>query len=358
MPQFAHLHNHTEFSLLDGAAKIEDMTDKAVACGMPAIAITDHGNMFGVPKFVLSAKRKGLKAIVGCEFYIIAGDATSRDKGTRRFHQIMWAKNAIGYQNLVKLCSYGYTDGYYYKPRIDKEILRKHAEGLVASTCCLAGEVNRALIDKGEEEAERLLREYIDIFGKENYYIEIQRHTLGDMDKCNEWLLRMAKKHALDVIATNDVHYVNQEDSEAHDLLLALQTQSEYSDPNRFRFTDDKNRLNPRFYFKTKEEMLEIFQDVPHALDNTMKVVDQCSFEMNLSGDMILPQYKVPPEYPNMDAYLAYMTWERAKKRYRELTPEVRERIEMELKIIERMGYAGYFLIVQSFTTEARNRGV
>lgn len=358
MPQFVHLHNHTEFSLLDGAAKIDDMTTKAAECGMPAVAITDHGNMFGVPKFVLSAQRKGLKPIVGCEFYLIAGDATQREKGTKRYHQIMWAKNDVGYKNLIKLCSYGFTDGYYYKPRIDKNILRQHSEGLIASTCCLAGEVNRALIDRGEEEAEALLKEYVDIFGKENYYIEIQRHTLGDMEKCNEWLLRMSKKHDIDVIATNDVHYVNEEDSEAHDLLLALQTQSDYSDPNRFRFTDDKNRLNPRFYFKTTDEMLELFQDVPHALDNTMKIADQCSFEMNLTGDMFLPQYKVPSQYKDMDEYLAAMTWERSHNRYTEITTEIRERIELELKIIKRMGYAGYFLIVQSFTTEARKRGV
>ncbi|MEL6672514.1 MAG: DNA polymerase III subunit alpha [Bacteroidota bacterium] len=358
MPDFVHLHNHTEFSLLDGAAKIKDMTKKACDCGMSHIAITDHGNMYGVPKFVLEARKQGIKPIVGCEFYIIDGDATAREKGTKRYHQIMWAKNKQGYENLVKLCSYGYTDGYYYKPRIDKNILRQHTEGLIASTCCLAGEVNRNLIDKGEEAAEKKLLEYIDLFGKENYYVEIQRHTLGDMEKCNEWLIRMARKHELLIIATNDVHYVNEEDAEAHDLLLALQTQSDYSDPNRFRFTDDKNRLNPRFFFKTQEEMLELFQDIPESLDNTIHLAERCNFEMNLTGDMILPQYKVPDQYANMDDYLAAMVWERAPRRYPDMTTEIRERIEHELKIMRKMGYAGYFLIVQSFTTEARNRGV
>ncbi len=358
MPDFVHLHNHTEYSLLDGAAKITDMVDKACACGMSHVAITDHGNMFGVPKFVMTARKKGLKPIVGCEFYIVDGDATERIKGTQRYHQIMWAKDKEGYANLVKLCSYGFTDGYYYKPRIDKEILKRHVKGLLASTCCLAGEVNRTLIDQGEAAAEAKLKEYIDLFGKENYYIEIQRHTLGDMEKCNEWLLRMAKKHDMIVIATNDVHYVNEEDSEAHDLLLALQTQSDYNDPNRFRFTDDKGRLNPRFYFKTQDEMLELFQDVPQALDNTLHLADRCTFEMNLAGDMILPQYKVPPQYKDMDDYLAAMVWERAPKRYPEITTEIRERIDFELKVMKRMGYAGYFLIVQSFTTVARERGV
>ncbi|RMG28371.1 MAG: DNA polymerase III subunit alpha [Bacteroidetes bacterium] len=358
MPDFVHLHNHTEFSLLDGAAKIEDMTAKAAECGMSHVAITDHGNMFGVPKFVLKARSKKLKPIVGCEFYIIAGDATQRDKSQKRYHQIMWAKDAEGYANLVKLCSYGYTDGYYYKPRIDKNILRQHVGGLIASTCCLAGEVNQTLINRGETEAEAVLMEYLDMFGKENYYVEVQRHTLADMEKCNEWLLRMAKKHQLKVIATNDVHYVNEEDSEAHDLLLALQTQSDYNDPNRFRFTDDQNRLNPRFYFKTKDEMLELFQDLPQALDQTVELAERCTFEMDLSGHMNLPCYRVPPQYKDMDDYLKAMVWERVPQRYPEVTSDISQRIEHELKIIKKMGYAGYFLIVQSFTTEARKRGV
>ncbi len=358
MPEFVHLHNHTEFSLLDGAAKINDMTQKACDCGMSHIAITDHGNMYGVPKFVLGAKKRGVKPIVGCEFYITSGVATEKNKKDKRYHQILWAKNATGYRNLVKLCSFGYTDGYYYKPRIDKEILSKHANGLIASTCCLAGEVNQTLLTKGEQEAERVLKEYLAIFGDENYYVEIQRHTLQDMNTCNDWLIKIAKKHQLKIIATNDVHYVNEEDSEAHDLLLALQTQSDYNDPNRFRFVDDQNRLNPRFYFKTQDEMLELFQDIPEALDNTLHLAERCEFEMSLSGDMILPQYNVPKEYMNMDDYLAAMVMERAPGRYGEITTEVLDRIELELRIIKKMGYAGYFLIVQSFTTEARKRGV
>ena len=214
------------------------------------------------------------------------------------------------------------------------------------------------MIDVGEEAAEAKLKEYIELFGKENYYIEIQRHTLRDMDKCNEWLIRMSKKHGLRVIATNDVHYVNKEDSEAHDLLLALQTASDYNDPNRFRFTDDHNRLNPRFYFKTQDEMIELFQDIPEALDNTIHLAERCAFDMNLNGEMFLPSYKVPAEYQDMDDYLRAMTWDRAKNRYSEITLEIEERVTHELKIIKKMGYAGYFLIVQSFTTEARKRGV
>lgn len=359
MPGFVHLHNHTEFSLLDGAAKINDMVQKACDCGMPAVAITDHGNMYGVPKFVLAAQSKGLKAIVGCEFYITAHPVDDKDNKTNpRYHQILWAKNKKGYENLSILCSFGFTDGFYYKPRIDKETLKKYSEGLIASTCCLAGEINRAIINHGEEEAEKILMWYLDIFGREDYYIEVQRHGLADMEKCNEVLLRWAKKHNLKVIATNDVHYVNEEDSEAHDLLLALQTASDYSDPKRFRFTDDRGNLNRNFYFKTPEEMGRLFHDIPEALDNTVELAEKCQFEMNLAGDMLLPQFQVPEGFLDMDDYLRHLTYEGAVKRYGELTTEIVERIDLELRVMKKMKYAGYFLIVQSFTTEARKRGV
>ncbi|MFN8397806.1 MAG: DNA polymerase III subunit alpha, partial [Bacteroidia bacterium] len=369
MPEFVHLHNHTEFSLLDGAAKISDMIQKTCDCGMKAVAITDHGNMYGVPKFVLEAKGKGIKPIVGCEFYMAADhtvksrqeaedDGGEKKKLKTNFHQILWAKNLQGYQNLIKLCSIGFVEGFYYKPRIDRKLLRNHAEGLIGSTCCLGSEVNQALLSYGEDAAEAVLRDYLDIFPKGDYYVEVQRHGLGDQDKCNEWLLRMAKKYELKVIASNDVHYVNEEDSDAHDLLLALQTASDYSNPNRFRFTDDRGNLNRNFYFKSPAEMERLFADMPYALDNTMEVADKCDFKMNLAGDMLLPQFKVPPGFNDMDDYLRFLTYEGAKKRYPVLTQDIQDRIELELRVMAKMKYAGYFLIVQSFTTEARNRGV
>lgn len=359
MPQFVHLHNHTEFSLLDGAAKISDLTAKAADLGMSHIAITDHGNMYGVPKFVLAARKQGIKPIVGCEFYICAHPIEMKDvKQNPRYHQILWAKNAEGYKNLCTLCSFGYTDGYYYKPRIDKETLKKYSGGLIASTCCLASEINRAIVDRTEEEAEQILMWYLDVFGREDYYVEIQRHNLGDMEKCNQVLLRWAQKHELKVIATNDVHYVNEEDADAHDLLLALQTASDYNDPNRFRFTDDRGRLNKVFYFKTQDEMASLFHDVPQSLDYTVELAEKCEFELNLTGDMMLPNFKVPEQFVDMDDYLRYLTLEGAKKRYPEMTTELSERIDHELKIMKKMGYAGYFLIVESFTTIARQRGV
>ena len=357
MAQFVHLHCHTEYSLLDGAAKIEDLIQKASQSHMPAIAISDHGNMFGVPQFALAAKSKQIKPIIGCEFYICKYDLKNFSKENEIYHQILLARNEQGYKNLIYLNSIAYIEGYYYKPRIDKELLSKHSEGLIATTCCIASEINQNILKNNLEEAERLFLWYLNLFG-EHYYVELQRHGLKDQDKCNQILLEWAKKYQVKVIATNDSHYVNQEDADAHDLLLALQTGSDYYDPNRFRFTDDNNQLNPRFYFKTAEEMLDIFQDVPEAVENTVAVAETVDFQLNLNADLLLPVYKVPPGFTSMMEYLRHLTWEGAKVRYPVLTPEITERIEHELRIIEKMGFEGYFLIVQGFTNEARKRNV
>ncbi len=357
MAQFVHLHSHTEYSLLDGAAKIEDLIDKAHQNQMPAIAISDHGNMFGVPQFALNAKSKNIKPIIGCEFYICKYDLKNFTKENETYHQILLARNEQGYKNLMYLNSIAYQEGYYYKPRIDKEILSKHAEGLIATTCCLASEINQNILKGNLQEAEELFKWYLNLFG-EHYYVELQRHNLKDQETCNQILIQWAKKYNVKIIATNDSHYVNKEDADAHDLLLALQTGSDYYEKNRFRFTDDNNELNPRFYFKTAEEMLDIFQDIPEAVENTVAVAETVDFKLNLNSDLLLPIYKVPAGFQSMMEYLTYLTWEGAKVRYPIITPEITERIEHELKIIEKMGFEGYFLIVQGFTTEARKRGV
>ena len=356
MTEFVHLHNHTEFSLLDGAARIEDLITKACNCGMHSVAITDHGNMFGVPKFVQKAKSAGLKAIIGCEFYVTALPVANQTKENRRFHQILLAKNEEGYKNLVKLCSLGYTDGYYYKPRVDKETLKKFSSGLIASTCCLASEINQTTMKAGPEAAEKTLKWYLDVFG-EDYYIEIQRHGLADQEKCNTELLKWAKKYGIKVIATNDVHYVEKEDSEAHDLLLALQTASDFNDTTRFRFVDDNDEVNPEFYFKSPDEMSALFHDIPDAIANTLEVAGKCK-ELDLNSELILPNFRVPPEFSDMDSYLAHLTMSGVERRYPGRPQDVMERIQSELDIIRKMGFAGYFLVVQSFTTEARKRGV
>src|SRR5699024_9438838 len=221
---------------------ISQLISKANKSDMPAIAITDHGNMFGVPKFVNEAKKAGIKPIIGCEFYITPSGMDDK-KDRTRYHQLLLAKNMTGYKNLSKLASLAYTDGLYYKPRIDKELLAQHAEGLIASTCCIASEINQTIINKGEKEAREIFKWYLNVFG-DDYYIELQRHNLGDQDRCNEVLVKWAKEYNVKIIATNDSHYINREDSEAHDILLALQTNADINDPTRFRFTDDDNNLN------------------------------------------------------------------------------------------------------------------
>ncbi len=361
--EFVHLHTHTEFSLLDGAARIESLVSKACSCGMPAIGISDHGNLFGIPKFVLEARKKNLRPVIGSEFYI-CDDHTARaqrhgrddgEKGT--FHQILFAKNEVGYKNLLKLSSLSFTEGYYYKPRIDRKLLAQHHEGLIATTCCLASEINQKILRNDEAGAEELFKWYLDLFG-EDYYVEIQRHGLQDQERTNAVLLQWARTYRVKVIATNDVHYVNAEDSEAHDILLALQTGSDYNDPGRFRFTGDDGKLNSSFYFKTPDEMAALFADQPEALANTLEIADKCQFAPSFAGQLILPTYRVPEGHGDMFSYLTELTWAAAKQRYGILTTELSERIERELSIIRKQGFEGYFLIVQEFTSEARRRGV
>ncbi|HEX6981840.1 MAG TPA: DNA polymerase III subunit alpha [Balneolaceae bacterium] len=352
---FSHLHCHTQFSMLDGAASISQLIKKSKKYEMPGIAITDHGNMFGVPQFVNEAKKEGVKPVIGCEFYITPSGMDNR-KDRTRYHQVLLAKNMTGYKNLSKLCSMGYTGGLYYKPRIDKQTLAEHAEGLIATTCCLASEINQTIIKEGEAEAREIFEWYLNLFG-DDYYIELQRHGLNDQDRCNEVLVKWAKEFNVKMIATNDCHYVEKEDSEAHDILLALQTNADINDPKRFRFTDDNNNLNTDFYLKTPEEMKELFSDLPSAVDNTSEIIEKVD-DINLSSELLLPHYHIPDEFSSMDDYLKALTFRGAKKRYGEITQAVTERIEQELGIIKKMGFAGYFLIVQDFTTEARKRNV
>jgi DNA polymerase-3 subunit alpha len=365
-----HLHNHTEFSLLDGASKIEDLAQRAAELEMKALGISDHGNMFGIPKFVIACKKYNLQPIIGCEFYIVKNDHTIfDDKKNPRYHQILFAKNEEGYRNLIKLSSLAYTEGFYGKPRISRDLLAKYHSGIVATTCCLASEINRTIINRGAEEAEKIFRWYLDLFGAD-YYIEIQRHGPNrEQDICNQTVIEWGRRYGVKILATNDVHYTNAQDSEAHDLLLALATGQDYTRPNMrtFRFLDDNGNLDGSFYLKTPEEMTLLFQDIPEAIENTVEVAEKCTFKLNLNADLILPVFKVPePPYlngkplyePSAIGYLTYLTWEGAKKRYGVITLEIEERINYELKIMQQMGFVDYFLIVQEFTNEARRRGV
>jgi len=352
---------------------------------MPAMAITDHGNMFGVFEFVAAAWKKTtpigktedgkdivtpiVKPIIGCEFYLVHNRTRrqfSKDDKDVRFHQLMLAKNEIGYKNLVKLCSLGYIEGMYSKyPRIDKELVTRYHEGLIATTCCLAAEVPRTILRKGEQEAEKAFQWWHELFG-EDYYVEIQRHDIPEQIKVNEVLLRFARKYKVPIIASNDSHYVDREDYNAHDILLCINTGEKQSTPSNKDFSDDdvqvKNKrfafYNDQFYFKTTTEMSALFADLPEAIENTAHIVEKIK-PMKLEREILLPHFTVPTEFNNdQDAFLAHIAWLGAKERYKEITPEVDERIRFELFTIKTMGFAGYFLIVSDFIREGRNMGV
>ncbi|MFI5219780.1 MAG: PHP domain-containing protein, partial [Bacteroidia bacterium] len=373
--KFSHLHVHTQFSLLDGAADISALFKKAVADKMPAIAITDHGNMFGVFNFVAEAAKinkdnpNSIKPIIGCEFYLVA-DRTRRqftkDDKDQRFHQLFLSKNEEGYHNLIKLCSHGYIDGLYGKyPRIDKELVLKYHKGLIATTCCLGALVPKAILKKGEAEAEKEFKWWLDLFG-EDYYIELQRHNIPDQNEVNAVLLKFAAKYNVKIIASNDSHYVDQKDSNAHDILLCINTGEKQSTPTIKEFADDDVMVrgkrfafyNDQFYFKSTEEMTNLFNDVPQAIDNTSEITDKVE-PLKLKSDVLLPYFKIPSGFSDQDEYLKHITLTGAKKRYGDLmTPEIEERINFELFTVKTMGFAGYFLIVSDFINHGRDIGV
>ncbi len=373
--RFSHLHVHTQFSLLDGAASIKGLYKKAIADGMPALAISDHGNMFGAFEFVKEAYNHKnpdgtlkIKPIVGCEFYITQDRQRknfSKDEKDPRHHQILLAKNATGYKNLVKLTSLGYIEGMYSKyPRIDKELIHKYHEGLIATTCCLGALVPQTILKKGEAEGENEFKWWLNIF-QDDYYVELQRHGIPEQEKVNAVLLKFAKKYNVKVIASNDSHYVDQEDFNAHDILLCINTGEKQSTPALREFTDDdvliKNKRfafpNDQFYLKTSAEMVKVFEDLPQAIDNTNEIVDKVEL-LDLKREILLPHFVVPSNFKSQDDYLENLTWSGAKERYKIITPEAEERIKFELGIIKKMGFAGYFLIVSDFIRAGRDMGV
>lgn len=373
--KFSHLHVHTQFSLLDGAASIPNLYKKAIADKQPALAISDHGNMFGVFEFVAEAyKHKDengnvkVKPIVGCEFYITANrhqKSFTKDQKDVRHHQILLAKNEQGYRNLVKLTSLGYIEGLYSKyPRIDKELILKYHEGLIATTCCLGASVPQAILRKGEEEGENEFKWWLNIF-QDDFYVELQRHGMAEQDKVNQVLIKLALKYNVKIIASNDSHYVDQSDFNAHDILLCINTGEKITTPALRDFADDDVNIkgkrfafpNDQFYFKTTDEMMKVFPDLPEALDNTNEIVDKVDL-LNLKRDILLPYFQVPQGFASQDDYLEHLTWEGAKQRYSEITPEIDERLRFELYTIKTMGFAGYFLIVSDFIKAGRDIGV
>ncbi|MDO9185159.1 MAG: DNA polymerase III subunit alpha [Bacteroidia bacterium] len=373
---FSHLHVHTQFSLLDGAADISSLYKKAVNDNMRALAITDHGNMFGVFKFVAEAAKHNtpdnpnkIKPIVGCEFYVVDNRHKrqfTKDDKDKRYHQLLLAKDAEGYKNLVKLCSLGYMEGLYGKyPRIDKELVLQYHKGLIATTCCLGASVPQAILKKGEDEGEKEFKWWLDIFG-EDYYVELQRHDIPEQNKVNEVLLKFAQKHNVKIIASNDSHYVDQADSNAHDILLCLNTGEKQSTPSMKDFGDDDSTsskgkrfafYNDQFYFKTTAEMTQLFSDLPQAIDNTNEIVDKI-VPLKLKQDIMLPNFQIPTTFLTQDDYLHHLTFTGAKKRYIDISPEVEERLNFELNTIKIMGFAGYFLIVADFINHGKDIGV
>jgi len=367
MPSFNHLHSHTQYSLLDGAASIKDLMKKAKEDNMQAVALTDHGNMFGAFKFVAEASRNNIKPIVGCEFYVVEDrhkKVFTKENKDNRFHQLFLAKNETGYKNLMKLCSLGYTEGLYSKwPRIDKELILKYHEGLIATSCCIGALVPQTILHKTEEDAEAEFKWWLDIFG-EDYYLEIQRHNLENIDNTgksqedvNQVLLKWAAKHNVKTIATNDSHYVDKDDSDAHDILLCVNTGDLKSTPvgdgKGYRFGFPNNE----FYFKTQQEMGQLFKDVEVAVDYTNEIADKC-FHPKLTRDILLPNFPIPEGFLNADEYLRHLANLGAKKRYHEINREIEDRINHELNIIKTMGFAGYFLITQDMINTGRNLGV
>jgi DNA polymerase-3 subunit alpha len=373
--KFSHLHVHTQFSLFDGAASIKGLYNKAIADGMPALAISDHGNMFGVFEFVKQAYNHKnpdgtlkVKPIVGCEFYITENrhkKQFTKEVKDPRHHQILLAKNKQGYQNLIKLTSLGFTEGMYSKyPRIDKELIHKFHEGLIATTCCLGALVPQLILKNNEVEAENEFKWWLNIF-QEDYYVEIQRHGMAEQERVNKVLLRFAKKYNVKVIASNDTHYVDEKDFNAHDILLCLNTGEKQSTPALREFTDDdvniKNKRfafpNNQFYLKNTSEMRTAFHDLEEAIDNTNEVIGKID-TLDLKSDILLPHFKVPKEFASQEAYLEHLTWTGAKKRYEVITPEIEERLNFELFTIKTMGFSGYFLIVSDFIVAGKNMGV
>ncbi len=357
MAEFTHLHVHTQYSLLDGAIRVKDLYPKILELGMDAVAVTDHGNMFGAVDTYTTAKKYGAKPIFGCETYVAASDRFDRTN-RRSYHMVLLAKNDVGYKNLSFLNSMGYIEGFYYNPRIDKEILRKHSDGLIGMSACLGGEVAQTLLKKGIAEAEEVAREYKDIFGPGDFYLEMMHNGVPEQDQINHEYKRMGPKLGIPLVVTNDCHYVSRTDAHAHDILLAIQTGKSTKDEKRLRHETSE------YFLKSPAEMEAAFKDTPECLENTVAIAKKCNVELDL-GQTYLPRYQVPEGF-DLDSYFEKVVWEGLDRRFREFgrlgkafDPDAyRERTTHELAIIRSMGFPGYFLIVWDFINWAKEHGI
>ena len=350
---FTHLHVHTEYSLLDGSSKIKELAVRAKELGMDSMAITDHGAMYGVIDFYRAAREAGIKPILGCEVYVAPGSRFDRENvhgEDRYYHLVLLAENNEGYQNLMKIVSKGYVDGFYYKPRVDMEVLKTYHKGIIALSACLAGEVPRFLARGLYEEAKEAVLKYQEIFGRGNYFLELQDHGIPMQRQVNQGIIRLSRELDIPLAATNDCHYINAEDWEAHDILLCIQTGKKVADENRMRYEGGQ------YYVKSEEEMRELFSYIPEAIDNTAKIAERCNVEIEF-GVTKLPRYEVPEGYDSW-GYLNHLCSEGFKERYPEDDGTLKERLEYELGVIKSMGYVDYFLIVWDFINFARSHGI
>ena len=348
---FVHLHVHTEYSLLDGSNKIKEYVARVKELGMNSAAITDHGVMYGVIDFYKEAQKQGIHPVIGCEVYVAEGSRfTKEGKGGGYYHLVLLAENNEGYHNLIKLVSYGFTEGFYYKPRVDKELLRKYSKGIIASSACLAGEVPRNILNVSYEKAKEVALEYLDIFGEGNYFLELQDHGIREQKIVNEALVRMSRETGIPLICTNDSHYIYKEDAEPHDILLCIQTGKTVLDEDRMRYEGGQ------FYVKSPKEMYDLFSFAPEACANTARIAERCNVSFTFH-ELKLPRFDVP-DGKTAEGYLREICYAGFAKKYPAAKEEWKERLEYELTTIENMGYVDYFLIVWDFIKYAKDNGI
>src|SRR5579885_704692 len=355
---FVHLHCHTDYSLLDGACEISQLMDLAAAQNMPAVAMTDHGNLFGAVEFYHKAKEKGIHPVIGCEVYVAQQGHANKSDANRYNHLVLLCEDAEGYRNLIQLVSTGYLDGFYYKPRIDKDLLSRHAKGLIALSACLRGDINETLLADRYEDARRLAYEYTDLFGRGNFFLELQDHGLEQDRRVLPLIHRLSADTGIPLVATNDSHYLRQQDARAHEILLCIQTGKTMSEPNRMRFEQEA------FYLKTREEMMALFGEVEHALDRTWEIAQRCQLKLEKIAEPF-PKFPIPPEHTT-DSFFEYVARQGFEKRRARLEvlaaqgalkhdlKEYAERLDREIRMIQQMKFSGYFLIVWDFIRFAK----
>lgn len=347
---FTHLHLHTEYSLLDGASRIKELVKRIKELGMDSVAITDHGVMYGAIDFYKECKKNNIKPIIGCEVYVTNKSATIKDKTNPYFHLVLLAENNTGYQNLIKIVSLGFTEGYYRKPRIDKQILRKYSNGIIALSACLAGEVQKTALNLGYDESKTVALELNEIFGNGNFFLEIQNHFLDEQKIIIENNIRLSNETGIPIVCTNDSHYIYREDEKPHDILLCIQTGKKLTDTDRMRY------VGGQYYIKSEDEMRKIFHFIPQAIDNTALIAQRCNVEIEF-GKLKLPKFKIETD-ENPYEYLTRLCYQGCERLYKNVDEDIKNRLEYELSIIKKMGYVDYFLIVQDFINYAKNNDI